>query len=140
VKVPPGKAAPIVLIAISAFVGCGPREIPRPATYAVAGVVLLNGEPVRFAAIRLIPVNSPASAPADGYTDEEGAFQLRTYSNIEPDGAVPGTYRVHLQEGRSIRPLDPGVQTPTKLPAGDFDTGIQVEIEAQQNELTIEIP
>ena len=124
---------------LSLLAGCGHKELSKPETYPAHGRVLWKGEPVRFALITLEPVG-PVGAPADGRTEEDGTFTLRTLSNDEPDGAVPGEYRVKLE---SYNPVKAGALPqggePTVLPPG-FNPDITVEIKAEDNDLTIDIP
>jgi hypothetical protein len=90
--------------------------------------------------IRLQPTQPGKGLEADGFTDENGVFTLRTYSNEEADGVVPGEYEVILE---AYDPVQAGAipegAVPTQL-AGEFRTKITVEIHPEDNELLIDIP
>lgn len=120
--------------------GCGPRELPKKKTYPAEGRLLYKGEPVRFAIIELEPTDPTTGANADASTDVDGAFHLRSYSNDEPDGAVPGEYTVRVSPGRA-KPAgyDPkkGPQY-TDVPAESRQT--TVVIEAGDNNLEVVLP
>ena len=131
----------LVLSAVTAFVGCGSRELPKQETYPVRGKVLWHGEPVRFAIITLQPMGGSGGAEAGGTTAQDGTFALRTLANEgEPDGAVPGQYEVRLEPYDPVRAgALPKGATPTKIP-GEMKTGVTVEVKAEENDLNIEIP
>jgi hypothetical protein len=129
-----------VLLGALSLAGCK-KELPKQQTYPTRGTVMWNGEPVRFALIRLVPADSSAGQPADGFTDEDGNFTLRTYSNDEPDGAAPGTYEVELDPYDSVRaPRIPKGAKPTALTSQARKPGITVEVKEEENELEVNIP
>lgn len=78
---------PFALVACLAVTGCGPR---RPATAAVAGRILLDGQPLAGAAVLFEPV--AGGRPARGSTRDDGGFTLTTFDR--DDGVVPGRHRV----------------------------------------------
>jgi hypothetical protein len=122
------------------MVGCsGQKELSKPQPYPARGKVTWKGEPVRFAIITFEPTGE-GGAEASGRTDEDGAFVLNTMSNDEPDGAVPGQYRVVLENYDPVRggPLPQGAQ-PTVFPPG-FNSTATVEVKDEENDLDIEIP
>jgi hypothetical protein len=123
--------------------GCGPRELRKPDLYPVHGRLLWKGEPVRYALLTLEPVDPTGALGADGKTDEEGTFTLRTLSNDEqPDGVAPGQYRLRVEpyDGLTYGALPTGA-TPTAFPTGPLvvDNPV-IEIRAEDNELNIDIP
>ncbi|WP_145368179.1 carboxypeptidase-like regulatory domain-containing protein [Maioricimonas rarisocia] len=67
------------------------RETPVP-VYPVTGVVTLNGEPVVGADVTFY--NADAARSAFGRTDDEGRYQLSTFSSN--DGAVDGRHIVTI--------------------------------------------
>jgi hypothetical protein len=70
---------------VLALVGCGGSR-----TSPVAGVVVLDGQPLAEAAIQFVPQG--AGRDATGQTDTNGEFAMSTF---EPrDGVLPGTYKV----------------------------------------------
>ncbi|MBL8849356.1 MAG: hypothetical protein JNG89_06715 [Planctomycetaceae bacterium] len=78
-----------VLLAVSVLLaGCGGSS-GRPRAVAVSGVLTLDGQPVKGARIRFVPV-AEGGRTAIGDTDDTGKFTLATF---EPgDGIVPGEY------------------------------------------------
>jgi hypothetical protein len=131
----------LVLSVALAVAGCGPRDLPKQETYPVRGKVMWHGEPVRFAIINLEPVDGSGGAHAEGTTAEDGTFALRTLANEgEPDGAVPGQYKVVLEPHDPVRAgALPKGAVATKIP-GEMQTGVTVEVKAQENDLSIEVP
>jgi hypothetical protein len=125
----------IVAIAIS---GCGQKELSTPDLYPVRGRVIIRGEPARYVAITLEPQPGGHGLVAEGITSHDGTFELRTLSNNEPDGAPAGEYEVVLEEG-GLPPNAPEGVVPTQI-AGEFRTGIIVQVEKDDNDLEIDIP
>jgi hypothetical protein len=74
----------LCLLLLVFALGCGSRTSP------VAGVVLLDGQPLVNASIQFVPDGS--GRDATGTTNERGEFAMSTF---EPrDGVVPGSYKV----------------------------------------------
>jgi hypothetical protein len=120
--------------------GCGQKELPSERTYPVRGTVRLRGEPASYVIIRLEPVEPGKGLAADGFTDADGAFTLRTYSNDEPDGVVPGLYQVILEEYDPVQAgAIPEGAVPTQI-KGEFKTNVTVEIKGEESDLPIDIP
>jgi hypothetical protein len=71
--------------------GCGNQSMAP-----VKGQVVFNGQPVKNAAVTFSPSGAPGQKetgkPGTGFTDEDGRFQLSTFSNY--DGALLGTHAV----------------------------------------------
>jgi hypothetical protein len=137
-----GRLVPVAFLLIAFLVaGCGQSELAKTTTYPAEGKVLIHGEPAAFVMVYLQPVDGGAGAEATGVTGEDGTFQLRTYSNEDFDGAVPGHYEVTLEPydavGAVAVPLPPGAK-PTQLPK--LDGKIVVEVKAENNNLEINIP
>ena len=127
-----------ICFAMTALAGCGPKELPKRKLYAIRGTVMINGEPVRYASVVFRPQDLTQGLPADGETDENGVFSLRTYSNDGvPDGAAAGVYSVTIGDHPGGYPK--GV-TPTRLPKRPLELESPVEVTADDNDLTIEIP
>src|SRR6516164_4220038 len=76
------------------LVGCGKKELPQQQVYPAKGKITWGGEPVRFAMVAFQPVDSTVGVNAFARTEADGSFVLWTYANDEPDGAVPGEYKV----------------------------------------------
>ena len=84
------------------------------------------------------PKDLTQGLPADGETDENGVFSLRTYSNDGvPDGAAAGVYSVTINDYPGAVPEG---FTATRLPKRPLDLEATVEVKAEDNDLTIEIP
>src|SRR5689334_8229017 len=109
--------------------GCGPRELPKKDTYPVQGKVTLHGLPAAFVIVRLEPAPQTKGVAAEATTKADGTFELRTYSNVDKDGAAPGEYRVVLEEYDPVRsgPLPAGSPKPTKIETQTLETNVTVE-------------
>jgi hypothetical protein len=116
----------IGILASSIVTGCGSSTLEGKQTYPAHGVLTYKGEPVKNATIHLFQVDPLVGFHAEGDTDEEGRFVLRSYNNAEPDGAVPGEYTVVLDNFAGVNE--------------GYETGLMIEIVAGENELKIEIP
>ena len=118
-----------------ALTGCGSKTLKPKETFPAQGRIVLGGEPVRFAIVRLTP-KSDSGQPADGNTDEHGVFHLRTYSNGDPDGAVPGEYKVTIEgyDAARVGALPEGA-TPSTIPAGVPKQEVTIEIKSGDNDL-----
>lgn len=75
------------LLTTSLFVGCGGTSTPPPAkVYPVSGVITYKGKPVVGADVTFS--NQESNRAAFGRTDDEGRYELTTFS--QNDGAVEG--------------------------------------------------
>jgi hypothetical protein len=107
VDIPMSYAKPLVqcgiLLLLAVFVfelsGCqkGPKTVP------VSGTVTLNGKPVEDAGILFVPVQD-SGTPANGGTDAQGRFQLKTRS---ANGAQVGKYYVGIVKTVHAEGLNP---------------------------------
>jgi hypothetical protein len=124
-----------LFLATLSLTGCGSKTLKPKETFPAQGRIVLGGEPVRFAIVRLTP-KSDSGQPADGNTDEHGVFHLRTYSNGDPDGAVPGEYRVTIEgyDAARVGALPEGA-TPSTIPAGVPKQEVTIEIKSGDNDL-----
>jgi hypothetical protein len=133
------RLTPVFLTcALLPVAGCW-RSASKASTYPVHGKVTWHGEPVRFAIVHFQPDGSGLNA--DAFTDNDGSYSLRTYSNEEPDGAAPGQYQVVLE---SYDDSDGGIpvpkgQQPTKF-TGALNGPNSVEVTSGDNEVNIDIP
>jgi hypothetical protein len=97
---------------------------------------------VRFVIVNLQPITGQG-AEADAMTDENGVFELRSFANDgSKDGAVPGRYRVELENYdvvRAVRHVIPAGMQPTVLP-DDLEYPTIIEIQPGDNEVVIVIP
>jgi hypothetical protein len=95
--------------------GCG----GRPATVPVQGVVRLDGQPLKRAAVQFVPEDSGRDATAT--TDQDGRFVLSTF---EPrDGAMPGNYKV------VVTPVAPAQDPPKAMTADEAMAAAAAEAE-----------
>jgi hypothetical protein len=83
-----GISSAVFFAALVAAAGCGGDG--RPKRVAVAGQVLIDGEPLTVGTVSFIPVEG--GRPAGGKLDESGRFQLTSFT--PRDGVVPGRYHV----------------------------------------------
>ncbi|MBS0263035.1 MAG: carboxypeptidase regulatory-like domain-containing protein [Planctomycetes bacterium] len=84
-----------VALALPALVsGCGKAQAPWEIVYPTSGVVKYQGKPLAGAVVTLIPLDKsvPDSVRPTAITDEEGGFEVGTYSSN--DGAPAGEYKV----------------------------------------------
>jgi hypothetical protein len=131
----------IGLIAACLLTGCTHSLPPNRPAYPVRGkVVFSNGQPVRLAIIHLDPKDPSVGNEAEGIIWADGTFQIRTYSNSDPDGAVPGEYVVSFEpfSGARFPPAAAKRVKPSVIPAKYQDShksGIEVVIQAEENDL-----
>ena len=92
--------AVMAVVASVCLVGCGGGDFP---TAKVTGTVLCDGKPVAGAMVFFEPVKAgeqegSALVGKQGfsYTNDNGEFEIATYSEGEPDGAVVGPHRVRV--------------------------------------------
>lgn len=99
----------VLAIASTAFVGCGggaEKAASRLAVYPVSGTLKFKGRPIAGADITFVCAEKDKSA--FGRTDDQGNFQLTTYSGN--DGAVDGKHVVVVSKpdvGPVVKGLDP---------------------------------
>jgi hypothetical protein len=130
------------LIAVLFLTGCsGQRELAKSQTTPIQGRLRLHGQPAAFVIIRLEPSVPNKGVAAEGTTDADGNFELRTYSNEGMDGAVPGEYKVILEEYDPVRsgPIPQGSK-PTQILKGEMETDVLVQIRADNPSPEIDIP
>jgi hypothetical protein len=71
----------------------------RPKRVPVAGTVLIDGQPLAKAQIRVIPSNG---RPAQAQTDKEGRFKLYTFDYEDSDGAILGEHPMEIKAAESV--------------------------------------
>jgi hypothetical protein len=119
--------------------GCGQRTLPQEQTYPVRGRVLYKGKPARYVLVRFEPAGK--GVEAIGRTGNDGIFELRTFSNEGNDGAVPGEYKVTVEEIDPVQVTKaPKGAKPTPIPNGSITAKKTCGIAAEDNDVTIEIP
>jgi hypothetical protein len=111
------------------FIGlmsCGCSSQPMA---PVKGRVMFNGKPVKAAAVTFSPAGAAGQKetgkPGTGFTDDDGNFQLSTFSNY--DGALVGNHAVLVT-------LDD--TNPAKCKR---EKSLTLEVKSGPNEFTIEM-
>ncbi|WP_425615837.1 hypothetical protein NA78x_005769 [Anatilimnocola sp. NA78] len=87
-------AGAVLVVALLGLAGCGnsgPQVVP------VSGVVLIDGAPLSYGHIQVIPTGW---RPASGSIGADGRFTLTT--NVQGDGVAVGTHKVAILAGESI--------------------------------------
>jgi len=142
----------VTLLIVTLVCGCSGSNSDewsenRPETYPVQGTVTLDGEPLTGATV--IFRSEDSEVAASGISDDEGQFQLKTFT--ENDGAVAGNHLVivtkydpkTLPENVDLDEVDtmpePELLTPKKY--SQFETsGLTVTVEAsQENQINLEL-
>ncbi len=147
---------PAFMMTLTAIIaGCGGSE--NVEVFPARGIVKFNGKPMTGGgAISLVPVVSQNGKNAGGIINADGTFVLTTYE--DGDGAMPGSFRVIINQSTSQEPDYGGdsdatgkaavkaVQTVTSadiIPTVYSDpvsSPVEVKIEARElNELTINL-
>ncbi len=123
-----------LVVALAA--GCN-KVPPKPAVTPVRGTVTLKGQPVCLGTLELTPLPG-GGAECRSEIGKDGSFALRTQAGLpEPDGAVPGKYKVVVTTGQPTKDA-----TPTKIPRKYTDlstTDKVVEIKSGETNLTIDL-
>jgi hypothetical protein len=127
------------LLVASLLAGCGPKTLPQKTTYPVHGAIRLNGEPAKFVMVTFTPVEPGKGMEAVGRTDEEGKFELRSYSNAENDGAAAGEYNVTIERVDPVKGGGlPAGKTATAVPRGGLTAKEPVTISEDETEPVID--
>jgi hypothetical protein len=117
------------LLLVGFVMGCD----GRPERVPVAGVVLIDGQPLTSGNIKFVPKNGRPSA---GKIDTDGHFNLTCYDGN--DGALLGTHRVQISSNRIIS--DSKIEWYAPQNYADFRTsGIEVEVLEPMDNLKIEL-
>lgn len=115
---------------VAATSGCGDR---RPERVPVAGIVLIDGQPLNRGNIKFVPKNGRPSA---GKIGPDGRFNLTCYDGN--DGALLGTHRVQVSSSNIIS--DNKIEWFAPQQYADFRTsGIEVEVTESVEDLKIEL-
>jgi hypothetical protein len=105
----------------------------RPRRVPVAGLVLIDGQPLTQGYVRVVPADGH---PATGEIDAQGRFRLTTID--EGDGCIAGTHPVVVIARQQITPTRMKWLVPKKFQELD-QTDRQVTISAPTDTLTIEL-
>jgi hypothetical protein len=100
-------------------------------------VVWADGSPVRWAIIRIEPLDPAIGNEATGTIRQDGTFGIATYSRSGNDGAVAGEYKVTIEryQGPEAKPQDVA-QIPHKYSEAST-SGLTLKIEPGENTPTI---
>ena len=133
----------VALMLAVILAGCGKAQQPWEQGYPASGVVKFQGQPLAGAVITLIPQDRdfPNSVRPTAVTDEEGAFEIGTYSTA--DGAPAGDYKVLVLHYPVVGAPDNPQAGPNDLPpqyAKAETTTLKVTIDEEETELpTLEL-
>jgi hypothetical protein len=120
----------ILVVGGAAAVGCGDG---RPTRVPVAGIVTIDGEPLKMGMIKFAPAGQ---RPAIGAIDGEGRFTLTTYE--KGDGVITGTHRVSVTAVEPITERSNRWHAPKKYAESD-SSGLEVTIDGPKDDLNIEL-
>lgn len=94
------SASIAVVVLVATLSGCG-QTAAGPETFAVTGIVTIDGAPVNGADIAFIPVTPTAAAvPAQAATNDKGEFEVVSVfdgGRVSKPGMLPGEYDVEIQ-------------------------------------------
>jgi hypothetical protein len=130
------------LVLAASLAGCSKPQQPWEQVYPASGFVKYQGKPLSGALVTLIPEDAavPSSVRPTAVTDDEGAFEVGTYSVA--DGAPAGKYKVlvlhYPVEGSAENPH----AGPNDLPviyAKAETTTLEVNIAEDENEIPLEL-
>jgi hypothetical protein len=110
--------------------GCGDG---RPRRAPVSGQVLIDGKPLTYGFVQLLP---KGARPAVGEIGEDGRFTLSTFE--DGDGAVLGTHAVRIQAGEQISSNRMHWHAPKKW-NNPHESGLRTTIDGPTDSLLIEI-
>jgi hypothetical protein len=116
----PGAVTLLLLLGCLVSGGCSDSD--RPATAPVQGVVTFQGKPVAGASVSFLCPGAPR--PAIGTTDENGKYQLTTFT--ENDGAILGDHVVTV-EMLSTQPANLPTVDPSAGPS-QINKSIEAEL------------
>lgn len=105
-----------LLLSLPLVLGCGGSVAPPAPVYPVSGTVKYNGQPVVGADVTFY--NAEAGRSAFGRTNEDGEYQLSTFSSN--DGAVAGKQVVTILKVEPPPPVvsEPSVESQDYVPPG----------------------
>jgi hypothetical protein len=129
------RLSPLLPVMV-ALLGCGDG---RPERVPVAGQVLIDGEPLSYGTIRVVPEDA---RPSTARLDEQGRFRLTCFG--DEDGAVPGTHRVAVSAAEILEANELSGRSVIRWHApkhyADFRTsGLTAEITGPTDDLTVEL-
>lgn len=107
----------VAALAIVILAGCSSSDA-GPSTAPVSGVVTFKGRPVEGASVVFYPRDTSSKAkPAQGVTDAEGKFSLRTHIQKQDykAGAEPGDYVVTVSKTEQVEARENAMVPPKQL-------------------------
>ena len=110
--------------------GCGDG---RPERVPVSGRVLIDGKPLKYGSVMLVP---EGARPSTGRLDEQGRFTLSCYDRN--DGVVRGRHRVAVTAAEPLGENACRWLAPPKY-SDHRTSGLQVEIDAPTDSLCIDL-
>lgn len=118
-----------LMVAVFGVAGCdgGPKVVP------VSGVVLIDGQPLTYGHIQVIP---SGWRPATGRVDGSGRFTLTT--TTPNDGCAVGTHPVVILASESLTPENTKWHAPQKY-ADVATSNLTVTISGPTTDLKIEL-
>ncbi len=130
----------LVLITAGTVCGCSKAQQPWEIVYPASGVVKYQGQPLAGAVITLVPQDKsfPGSVRPTAITDEEGVFEVGTYSVA--DGAPAGDYKVVVLHYPVIGTAENPSAGPNDLPAKyakPETTDLKVTIDEEETEIPV---
>jgi len=117
-------------LAVAATVGCGdgrPRRVP------VSGQVLIDGQPLTYGYVRVIPIDA---RPATAQIGPDGRFMLKTFE--DGDGAVLGTHPVTVSANEYLSETSQRWHAPKKY-ADPGTSGLTATIDGPTDSLVINL-
>lgn len=123
-------ASAALVAVLGALTGCGsggPKIVP------VSGVVLIDGQPLAYGHIQVLPTGW---RPASGRIGADGRFTLTTTTN--GDGCAVGTHTVVILAGESLNPDTMKWHAPQKY-SDSKTSGLTVTITQATDDLKIEL-
>lgn len=103
---------PVLVVGLAS--GCGGGGTGEKKTFPVSGKVMFDGKPmVGGGSISFVPMAKKDARSAGGAINDDGTYSVMTYK--EGDGAVPGEYRVVINQVTVKEPENKGDESP--LPA-----------------------
>jgi hypothetical protein len=110
--------------------GCGDG---RPARFPVSGTVLIDGKPLDYGFIRLLP---EGARPATSDISPDGRFTLKTFET--GDGVVPGTHPVVVLGAEVLSSTQQRWHAPKKY-ADPNTSGLTATIDGPTDSLVIKL-
>ncbi|WP_425394985.1 hypothetical protein [Aeoliella sp.] len=118
------------LAILPAVLGCSDG---KPERVPVSGTVLIDGEPLTYGFIKVIPTDGRS---AYGRLDAEGRFELTTYE--VGDGALLGTHPVEILAEEPLSDTKSKWHAPKKY-ASHQTSELTVDIDGPVDDLTLEL-